>query len=101
MPELTPQEAVRIGTRTALDPGLGRILERHAPNMTVCPKCRSDDFCHVEGCEVAERIEVAAGWLEEPEGEQPWELGMLVYGAPEAESAAFAADLKSRLVNGK
>ncbi|MCK5609673.1 hypothetical protein KAR91_47810 [Candidatus Pacearchaeota archaeon] len=27
------------------------ILNKNGcPNLTVCPKCHVDDFCHVEGC---------------------------------------------------
>jgi hypothetical protein len=78
--DVTKQEAVRLGAKAAMDPGLGLIVERHAPHLTVCPACRADDWCHVEGCEVAERIEVAAAWLEAGEpGDMPWELGTLIY----------------------
>ena len=37
---VTRQEAVRLGAKIAMDSGLGLILERHAPNLTVCPACR-------------------------------------------------------------
>lgn len=30
---------------------LGVILNRYAPNITVCPHCHVDDFTHVEGCD--------------------------------------------------
>jgi hypothetical protein len=27
------------------------------PNMTVCPECFVDDFCHVEGCSIAYAVD--------------------------------------------
>ena len=77
---LTHQEAVRLGVAVARDRGLGVILENHAPNLAVCPTCRVDDWCHTEGCKIAERIEVAVKWLDGGDTRNmPWELGALVY----------------------
>ena len=28
-----------------------RIVNSHCSNLTVCPSCLVDDFCHAEGCE--------------------------------------------------
>lgn len=30
--------------------GVYKIIEKNCPNMTVCPICHIDDFCHKEGC---------------------------------------------------
>lgn len=27
------------------------IVEKNCPNLTCCPNCHIDDFCHYEGCE--------------------------------------------------
>lgn len=32
-----------------------KYLNTIAPNLTVCPKCRVDDFVHVESCEFYQR----------------------------------------------
>lgn len=74
------QEAIRLGLAVIQDPGIGLILERLAPNATVCPECSVEDFAHVEGCKLAERVEEVFAWLEDPvEGTRPAELGTLVY----------------------
>lgn len=30
------------------------MLEWDNGNFTVCPECRVDDFCHIEGCSIAD-----------------------------------------------
>lgn len=30
------------------------VVQSACPNLTCCFDCRIDDFCHVEGCEIAE-----------------------------------------------
>lgn len=30
------------------------IVQRNCPNMTCCYDCLKDDFCHFDGCELAE-----------------------------------------------
>jgi len=30
------------------------IVENNCPSLTVCSDCKIDDFCHNEGCELAE-----------------------------------------------
>jgi hypothetical protein len=73
------QEAIRLGIAIIRDPGLSHILERHAPNVTVCPACNVDDFTHQEGCKLAERVEEVWAWLEDPvEETRPLELGTIV-----------------------
>ena len=37
---------------TAIDP----IVNGICPNLTCCPECGVDDFCHVEGCEFADSL---------------------------------------------
>ena len=37
------------------------LTQKGCPNMTCCPECRIDDFCHIEGCKRAERVEK---WLD-------------------------------------
>lgn len=32
--------------------GVEDVVNGYCPNMTVCPACHVDDFCHVEGCEL-------------------------------------------------
>jgi len=32
------------------------LVQKHCPNMTVCAECRIDDFCHVEGCSIMEKL---------------------------------------------
>lgn len=32
------------------------ITQYACPNLTCCPECHIDDFCHIEGCERAKRI---------------------------------------------
>ena len=34
--------------------GVYMTVQENCPNLTVCYDCRIDDFCHVEGCELAE-----------------------------------------------
>lgn len=35
----------------ALDCAVAGVLNRNGcANWTVCPQCRVDDFCHIEGC---------------------------------------------------
>ncbi len=36
---------------------VNKILNDTCPNLTVCPDCRIDDFCHVEGCEIIKKLE--------------------------------------------
>jgi len=31
---------------------VNNIVNGICPNLTVCPDCHIDDFCHVEGCEL-------------------------------------------------
>jgi hypothetical protein len=31
-----------------------KIVQSNCPNLTVCYDCRIDDFCHIEGCKLAE-----------------------------------------------
>lgn len=31
------------------------IVQSRCPNLTVCFDCRIDDFCHVNGCELAQQ----------------------------------------------
>jgi hypothetical protein len=33
--------------------GVYGIVQKNCPNLTICYNCRSDDFCHVEGCDLA------------------------------------------------
>jgi hypothetical protein len=28
-------------------------VNSYCPNMTCCPECHIDDFCHVEGCSIS------------------------------------------------
>lgn len=35
--------------------GVAQYLNTISPNLTVCPRCRVDDFTHVENCEFYER----------------------------------------------
>lgn len=37
------------------NPKLLDILNRNAPNLTVCPECQVDDFAHIEGCNLGRR----------------------------------------------
>ncbi len=40
------------------EPQLCRILNEHGGcNMTVCPECHVDDFCHIEGCPIGIAID--------------------------------------------
>ncbi len=40
-----------------------RITQNICPNMTCCADCGLDDFCHVEGCEIADEAEaLIAAW---------------------------------------
>lgn len=32
------------------------IVQYLCPNLTCCFDCRIDDFCHIEGCELAEQF---------------------------------------------
>lgn len=46
--------AYRVLQRLYLQSGGGhvlRVVNEMCPNLSVCPACRVDDFCHVEGCE--------------------------------------------------
>lgn len=31
-----------------------QIVQKNCPNLTCCRDCHIDDFCHVEGCVIAE-----------------------------------------------
>jgi len=33
------------------------IVQEACPNLTVCTDCRIDDFCHVEGCKIIQKVE--------------------------------------------
>jgi hypothetical protein len=33
-----------------------RVLNRYAPNLTVCPECRVDDFTHVATCSILAKL---------------------------------------------
>ena len=80
--DLTRQEAIRLGLAVIHDRGIGLILERHAPDLTVCPECRLDEFVHAEGCKLAARVEEISDWFETStynRGSRPHELGPLVY----------------------
>ena len=33
-------------------------INEECPNLTCCPDCHIDDFCHVEGCEIMAAEEV-------------------------------------------
>jgi hypothetical protein len=35
--------------------GVAEYLNSINPNLTVCPKCRVDDFTHIESCEFYKR----------------------------------------------
>lgn len=37
--------------------GVYVIVQRNCPNLTVCFDCRIDDFCHIEGCELAPNVD--------------------------------------------
>lgn len=32
-------------------------VNRFCPNLTCCPDCRIDDFCHIRGCEISKAAE--------------------------------------------
>ena len=34
-----------------------KIVQEACPNLTCCFDCRTDDFCHVEGCEIMKKVE--------------------------------------------
>jgi len=34
-----------------------KIVQDACPNLTVCYDCRIDDFCHIEGCKILEKID--------------------------------------------
>jgi hypothetical protein len=36
--------------------GVYEIVQEACPNLTVCYHCRIDDFCHVEGCGLADKV---------------------------------------------
>lgn len=38
-------------------------VNKFCPNLTCCPDCRIDDFCHVIGCEIVENAEKENGYL--------------------------------------
>lgn len=31
-------------------------INEECPNLTCCPDCRIDDFCHTEGCEIINEV---------------------------------------------
>ena len=33
------------------------IIQDNCPNLTCCSDCRIDDFCHIESCEICEKID--------------------------------------------
>lgn len=33
--------------------GVYQIIQKNCPNLTCCKDCHIDDFCHMEGCELA------------------------------------------------
>lgn len=33
-----------------------RTTQSICPNLTCCPECRMDDFTHVEGCKLADKL---------------------------------------------
>jgi len=37
------------------------VVQSACPNLTCCFDCRIDDFCHVEGCEIAAAAEEKYG----------------------------------------
>lgn len=38
-----------------------QIVQAACPNLTCCADCRIDDFCHIEGCEIATEAEEKHG----------------------------------------
>lgn len=41
--------------------GVYEVVQSACPNLTCCFDCRIDDFCHVEGCEIAAAAEEKYG----------------------------------------
>lgn len=51
--------ALALADATTEGDGIGNWLNRNGfCNLTVCPTCHTDDFVHVEGCSMAETIEM-------------------------------------------
>ncbi len=47
-----PRDCKQLNRIYQSHPRLLEILNNYAPNLTVCPECRIDDFVHRESCAI-------------------------------------------------
>lgn len=54
---MSEEDYIKLAVSAEIDPALPVILNTHgAAHLTVCPRCGIDDFQHIKGCELFDKV---------------------------------------------